>query len=382
MACSALWGSQLACSAFVRGFGISAEITPQQCRRACKRPCAQSKWHKLCILRGHPVLLRMGHTSTLVTHCGTKSSEHIMLLSVGLPSCSSPVFAVPATTEDFFKFKLCSELFDETSLASGGTHTTWPGNVKSWSDALAAIQQLPDAMRSSSSSSTIQGAFRILQGEDEMHREFRGNKEIIVSRTSGCVLTAVSSFARGLPHFDVMADVAWEPLAKTVPVSRPTSPAAAVAAPAAGKQQACQAAAAPAAPAGKQLMSQAAAAAMPVMSPPSEAAAALQHSKGTPTAGTDTSPGGVPAKRPAEAEATPPGNERPKSASTQQDSGGPSYVDYALRDSKGRDYLSVELKRPSHLTLKHSDPVPDLVEVYNSHQTPSTPLLASTCVML
>ena len=182
---------------------------------------------------------------------------------------------------------------------------------------------------------------------------------------SRCVLCAVSKFAKGLPQFAAISigGLTWAQLAQSLSVRQQVSSAAGVAAQAttAGKQQARQAAAA-------------------AVSQLPEATAAHQLSKATTTAGTGTSLGGVTAKRPAEAEATPSAEKRLKAAiaNAQQHSGATS-GGFAIRDLQGREYVTVALRGPAYLTLSRAEPVPDLVEVYSSRCSPGAPSLASTC---
>ena len=231
-----------------------------------------------------------------------------------------------------------------------------------WPGALAAIQQLQTTMQGSSSSK-VQDAVTILEtAENVLLEELVGMGLTFRSRS---VLCAISKFAKGLPHFAAISigGLTWAPLAQSLSVGQQVFPAAAVAAQAtaAGKQQARQAAAAAA-------------------SQPSEATAAHQLSKATTTAGTRTSLGGVAAKRLAEAEATPSAEKRLKAAITNsQQLSRATSVGFALRDPQGREYVTVAFRQPAYLTLSQAEPVPDLVEVYNSRCSSGAPLLASTC---
>ncbi len=136
--------------------------------RACRRPCAPSKWHKLCVERGPADLLHTRHPSKSFRHGSTRLCKHSILVFVvqPLPSAHPPFpnIAGGPITADFFDFKLRPEPFAINSLASGEMHTTWPGKVVSWPDALEAIQQLPNAMRSTSSSN-VQDAVMMLGRE-------------------------------------------------------------------------------------------------------------------------------------------------------------------------------------------------------------------------
>ena len=88
-------------------------------------------------------------------------------------------------------------------------------------------------------------------------------------------------------------------------------------------------------------------------------------------------------QRPAEAEATASAEKRLKAAiANAPQHSGPTSVGFALRDPQRREYVTVALRRPAYLTLSHAEPVPDLVEVYNSRWSPGMPLLASTCGLL
>ena len=179
-------------------------------------------------------------------------------------------------------------------------------------------------------------------------------KDVNVNTTARCVLSAVSRFARGLPQFTAIANgLTWAPLANSVSV-RQVSPAAA-----AGKQQA----------------GQAAATAVSATISPSKAAAAYQPRDALPAADTQISPGAVGAKRRAEAEATHSGEKRLKAAiAIAQERSRATLIGYAFRDLQGRDYVIVELKQPAYLTLSHTEPVPDLVKVYNSRRSPGKQL--------
>ena len=257
--------------------------------------------------------------------------------------------------------KLRHETFASDSLASGATHTTWPGKVVHWPGALAAIQELHHTIQGSSSS-TAHAAVSVLRLEDNMGEVMLGTSDVDVNMTARYVLGAVYIFAKGLPRFAAIAQVGLTcaALANSASIRGQVSTAAAAAA-AAGKQQAHQAAAA----------------AMAAMSPASEAAAAHQPSKASLAAGTEISLAGVGAKRPAEAEATRAGEKRLKAAiASAQEQSSMTLVDYALRGQQGREYVTVEVKQPAYLTTSHTEPMPDLVEVYNSCGSAGGPLVA------
>ena len=263
--------------------------------------CAPSKWHKICVTRGHADLLHTRHPSKPFGHGSPERFKHSILVSAVQPLPSAhPLFPFTAgapTTADFFNFKLRPEPFANNSLASGKMHTTWPGKVVPWPGALAAIQQLQTTMQGSSSSK-VQDAVTILETAENVLLE-----ELVdmgLTFRSWSVLCAVSKFAKGHPQFAAISigGLTWALLAQSLSVGQQVFPAAAVAAQAtaAGKQQARQAAAAAA-------------------SRLSEATAAHQLSQATTTAGTGTSLGGVAAKRLAEAEATPSAEKRLKAPS-------------------------------------------------------------------
>ncbi len=109
--------------------------------------------------------------------------------------------------------------------------------------------------------------------------------------------------------------------------------------------------------------------------------AAHEPSQALPAASTATSLDSVGAKRPAEAEAARSGEKRVKAAVAQQRSSA-TFIDYALRDLQGRDYVTVKVQQPAYLTLSHTEPVPDLVKLYNSHCSPGATVLVSTCDLL
>ena len=86
--------------------------------------------------------------------------------------CSPSLVLIPfslilqvAPSQQTFSTSNCAQSpLPFSSLASGEMHTTWPGKVVSWPDALEAIQQLPNAMRSTSSSN-VQDAVMMLGRE-------------------------------------------------------------------------------------------------------------------------------------------------------------------------------------------------------------------------
>ena len=195
----------------------------------------------------------------------------------------------------------------------------------------------------------------------------------LVSR-SHCVLCAVLRFAKGLPQFAALsnAGLTWKPLAKSVSVRRQVPPAAAVAA-----QQQQPAPSRLAKPMQLQWLTY-----VHHVRPLRGDSCQSQQLHTSPAR-----PRHQPAQKQLQTVWLPSGRQsqrRPalvrrgsKQPSAQQHSSTTS-VDYALRDIHGRDYVTVKVQQPAYLTLSHTEPVPDLADVYNSHRAAGMTLLSST----